>query len=71
MIIDNLKARCVDSVARDLARGPYYSDRVSDNSSGKTWHETIAEYRPAAAAKINEMSNMELLDLISEILVND
>lgn len=70
MIIDNLKALCVDNVARDLARGPYYSDRVSDNSSGKTWPETIAEYRPAAAAKINEMSNMQLLDLMADVLAS-
>jgi hypothetical protein len=69
MIIDNLKARCVDVVARELARPSAHRRHFSVGDHW--WASAVEEQRPYAAAKINEMTNMELLDLISEVLVSD
>lgn len=66
MIVDNLKGRCMDIVARELARSIY-----KDRDGHKAWFEAVRQQYPAAAEKINGMSNMELLDLIADVLASD
>lgn len=68
MIIDNLKGRCVEAVARELARPKF---RGNAELRYAEWFETVRAQYPAAAEKINAMSNMELLDLVADVLAGD
>ena len=59
--LENLRSRCVDYVARELAR-----PLVKPNEGWEAWPARAKEMRSKAEAKINEMSNLELLDLIEQ-----
>ena len=62
---DRLIDNCVHYVARDLARG-----RVKKDAGYQAWPEETRKAKPEAKEKINAMTNMELLDLISIALDN-
>ena len=68
MLVDNLKARCVDVVAREMARRTYVRTPGDGNASMQAFQEEIAKQQEAAAAAINEMPNIDLLDVIAEVL---
>lgn len=53
-------------VSREIAR-----PRVRQNSGWGEWPRLTNEARPEAVEKINKMSNMELLDIISIALENE
>ena len=61
-----LKSKCIDQVAREIARpralGGTYDEQVA------AWRKATIEAEPEAIIRINAMSNMELLDLISEVV---
>ena len=67
MIVDNLKARCVDLVCKELAR-PTFKTLAGKGDAAYVDH--LRSFQGEAADGINSMSNMALLDLISEVLVD-
>jgi hypothetical protein len=66
VVVDNLTARCIDVVARELGRGLYARRGVRGD---KAWFEAIQDSREEAVLKIKNMNNIELLDIIAEVLV--
>lgn len=61
-----LKAACINDVARDLARGE--ASRAPEAERMKVWAEEQRLREPDAIRAINEMSNVSLLDLISKVM---
>lgn len=57
-----LKSACVSHVAREIAR-----PRVPKDAGWNVWPALTEKARPEAIERINSMTNMELLDLISEV----
>jgi hypothetical protein len=55
----NLRAACENEIAREMAR-PFAQ-------AGDDWARKTDQVLPFAAGKINEMSNMELLELIARV----
>lgn len=66
MIIDNLRGRCVTAVARDIARG-----EVPRDCNTSEWLLAVEACKDEAVERINAMSNIELLNVISEVLLAD
>jgi hypothetical protein len=63
-----LKSRCIDHVAREIARPRVQKSRRTDIRPMEEWAEMQKAAEPEAVEKINGMSNMELLDLVSEVV---
>lgn len=61
-----LKSLCIDEVAREMARkhaiGKDHNERLA------SWREAQKACEPDAIKAINDMSNMALIDLISEVV---
>lgn len=60
-----LKSRCIDYVAREIARPRILSVRMEDQLHAWAKEQRAAE--PEAIEKIKAMNGLELLDLISEV----
>lgn len=57
-----LRAACEVEVARELAR-----PLVQKGGGWQAWPKETDRLLPQAAEKINQMSNLELLDLIAKV----
>lgn len=68
MIIENLKASCVNAVACELARPVYARAAISGDAA---WFNAVKSCHSEAVRKIDAMTNMELLDLIADVLASD
>lgn len=66
-----LKSRCIDHVAREIARPRVQKSRRAAIGPMEEWAEMQKAAEPEAVKKINDMSNMEILDLISEVVGMD
>lgn len=61
-----LKSHCISQVAREIARPRILS--VPQDARMTAWATARKAAEPEAIEKINAMTNMELLDLISEVV---
>lgn len=62
-----LKSRCIDHVARDMARVIAGHNQLPWEERMARWREAQKAAEPAAIEKIKAMNGLELLDLISEV----
>lgn len=65
-----LKSLCIDHVAQDISRYdlPARFNDLPFDERVAVWAAAKKAAEPAAAEKIQSMSNMELLDLLSEVV---
>lgn len=63
-----LKSRCIDHVARDIARVEAGHNSLPFEEQMERWRIAQTAAEPEAAEKIKAMNGLELLDLISEVV---
>ena len=63
-----LKSHCIDQVAREIARPRVQASKRTDIQPLDEWRELQKAAEPEAIEKIQAMSNMELIDLLSEVI---
>lgn len=63
MSASSLRQQCIRAVAREIAR-----PRVVKEGGWQAWPNETEKAIPEAEAKINAMSNLELLDIIWEVM---
>jgi hypothetical protein len=66
-----LKSRCIDHVARELARTEAGHNSLPMAERLDRWRAAQKAAEPEAAEKIKAMNGLELLDLISEVAGED
>lgn len=64
----DLKSRCIDHVALDCARVSPEHNQLPFEERRARWLEAHKAAQPEAARRIEAMSPLELLDLLSEVM---